>query len=236
MTDPTPTQPRVLIRRAIVRVLQESPVTAPLFGGQPVVNDDGEQIFVGARIYPNREEHWQADELPACGVYTLSEEILDSDTWPDPGERRIDLIIEILSRKARRVDDTLDALTGAIESALSLDAIGDAMGRIANEALIAAGLRPMEKIKKDGVWRWPVDTLLLLGLKGTDLGIAVDGDRQIGVAAMNYDLEYSTATLGLPPYESLPDFLLAMAGWDVEPHDGVIDMESRVELEPTTKE
>ena len=73
-----------------------------------------------------------------------------------------------------------------------------------------------------------MDTLLLLGLKSTDIGIAVDGNRQIGVAAMNFDLEYETPRLPIP----LPDFLLAISGWDVEPHDGVIDMVSRVEFEP----
>jgi hypothetical protein len=217
MADFKPMHPRALIRHAVVRVLKEYPDTAAL---------------LGERIFPNRAEHWLSDELPACGVYTLSEEGITSDVSPDPDERRIDLIVELLARMTDAVDDTLDALALAVEEALRLDAIGEAMGGIANEALAKAGLPPMEKVKKDGVWRWPVDTLLLLGLKSTDLGIAVDGNRQIGVAAMDFVLEYETPRLPVP----LPDFLLAMSGWDVEPHDGHIDMESRVKFEPAEEE
>jgi len=205
--------PRALIRHAVVRVLKEHLDTAAL---------------LGKRVFPNRTEHWLSDELPACGVYTLSEDAIDSDVSPDPDERRIDLVVELLARNTAKVDDVLDALTLAVEEALRLDAIGEAMGRIVNEALVKAELSPMEKVKKNGELRWPVDTLLLLGLKSTDIGIAVDGNRQIGVAAMNFDLEYKTSRLPIP----LPDFLLAISGWDVEPHDGVIDMVSRVEFEP----
>lgn len=205
--------PRALIRHAVVRVLQENSVTASL---------------LGERVYPDRVEHWLAEELPACGVYTLSEETIDSDTSPNPDERRVDLIVELLARMTDAVDDTLDALTLGVEKALLLDAIGEAMGRIVNEKLAAAGLPLMEKIRRNSESRWPVDTLLLLGLQSTDLGIAVEGNRQIGVAAMSFDLEYSW-----PEYpEPLADFLLAIAGWDVEPHDNVIDMVSRVEFEP----
>ena len=207
--------PRALIRHAVVRVLKENPLTATLLGD---------------RVYPNRTEHWLAEELPACGVYTLSEETINSDTSPDPDERRIDLIVELLARMTDTVDNTLDALTLAVEKALRLDAIGDVMGRIVNESLIAASLLPKEKVKKDGEWRWPADTLLLLGLKSTDIGIAVDGNRQIGVAAMNFDLEYQTPREEIP----LPDFLLAIAGWDVMPADGLIDMVSRVEFDPAS--
>lgn len=209
--------PRALIRHAVVRVLKENPDTA---------------ILLGERVFPNRAEHWLCDELPACGVYTLSEDTIESDVSPNPDERRIDLIVELLARNTARVDDVLDALTLAVENALRLDAIGDAMGRIINKALVEEGLPPMEKVKKDGDPRWPVDTLLLLGLKSTDIGIAVDGNRQIGVAAMNFDLEYTPPEFPVP----LADFLLAVSGWDVMPADGHIDMESRVEFEPANKE
>lgn len=219
MADFTVMHPRALIRHAVVRVLQENPVTASLLGGG---------ASSPARVYPDRVEHWLAEELPSCGVYTLSEETIDSDTSPDPDERRVDLIVELLARMTDTVDDTLDALTLAVEKALLLDAVGETMGRIVNEKLEAAGLPPMEKIRRDGELRWPVDTLLLLGLQSTDLGIAVEGNRQIGVAAMSFDLEYFW-----PEYpEPLANFLLAIAGWDVMPADGRIDMVSRVEFEP----
>ncbi|MDR2051136.1 MAG: hypothetical protein LBQ63_05120 [Deltaproteobacteria bacterium] len=217
MPEFVPPHPRALIRHAVVRTLKEHPAVAAL---------------LGERVYPNREEHWLQDELPAAGVYTLSEQALDSDVSPDPRERRIDLAVEILAGMSEAVDDTLDRLCLAVERALCLDAIGEAMGAIINEMRAAAGLPPMEKIRRDGRLLWPVDTLLTLKLTGTDIGIAVEGDRQIGVAVLSYDLEYD-ALAGAGP---LPDFLLAMAGWDVEPHDGKIDMESRMEFEPPENE
>jgi hypothetical protein len=210
---PGPLHPRALIRHAVTRVLLE---------------DGGTHACFGPRVFPNREEHWLQDEFPACGVYTLSEENLDSDVSPDPRERRIDLIIEVPAAMSDTIDDRLDALSLAVERALALDAIGEAMGAIVNEARAAAGLAPMQKQRRDGRMLWPVDTLLTLKLTGTDLGIAVEGDRQLGVAALSYDLEYE-AFKGREP---LADFLLGISGWDVEKHDGVIDMVSRVEFEP----
>ena len=60
----------------------------------------------------------------------------------------------------------------------------------------------------------------------TDLAVAVEGDRQIGVAVLQYDLDYA----GLYDDRPLPDFLLSVSGWAVEPHDGNIDRVSRVEF------
>jgi hypothetical protein len=213
---PRPPHPRALIRRAVVRVLLEHEATSALLGD---------------RVFPNREEHWLQDELPAAGVYTLSEERIDSDVSPDPEERRLSLVVETLARMSARVDDVLDALTLAVETALSeLDAVGEAMGAIVNESREAAGLDPLEKVPAENgdlELRWPCDTLRLIVLRSTDIGIAVDGDREIGAAAMNFDLEDAW------PVErgEIADFLLGLTDWDVEPHDGVIDMVSRVEFE-----
>ena len=214
MAERLPVHPRALIRHAVVRVLKEHPATVLLMGG---------------RVCPNRMEHWLADELPACGVYTMSEEVLESDISPDPNERRIALVVELLSRMTEAVDDTLDALTLAVEKALMLPAIGAAMTAIVNERLAAEGKEPLPPVTVNGGWRSSIlDTLLTLKLTTTELGIAVDGNREIGVAGMNFTLEYAC-----PEYsEPLPDFLLAVSGWDALPHDNVIDMVSRVEFTP----
>jgi hypothetical protein len=128
-----------------------------------------------------------------------------------------------------KVDDVLDALADAVEKPLTLGAVGIAMTAIVNEARAEKGEDPLPAVIINGIPRSSaVDTLLTLKLTGIELGIAVEGDRQIGVAAMSFDLEYGVSAL-LPP---LPDFLLAVSGWDVEPADGHIDMESRVEFEP----
>lgn len=207
---------RALIRAALVRVCQE---------------DAGLAAGLAGRVWPNRMEHWLADELPATGVYTLTEEVLETEISPDPLERRVALVVEILARAGAGVDDTLDALTWDMERALTLDSVGAAMTAIANEALTAAGKDPLPPVVAGGIARTSaVDTLLTLKLTSTEIGIAVEGDRQIGVAAMNFDLEYALPQTLSPAL----DFLLAVSSWDVQAADGVIDMEGRAEFEPTS--
>ncbi|MCL1915673.1 MAG: hypothetical protein FWG17_03050 [Desulfovibrionaceae bacterium] len=210
---------RALIRHAVVCVLKE---------------DAGLAALTGGRVFPNREEHWLAGELPAIGVYALSEEVLDTDISPDPRERRISLIVEALVRMAEKADDKLDELAWAVEMALAaLGPVGAAMTALVNKALAAAGKDPLPPATINGIPRSSaVDTLLSLTLKSTELGIAVDGNRQIGVAVLNFDLDYALSDF--PP--ALPDFLLAASAWDVVPADGKADMESRVEFDPSTKE
>lgn len=202
--------PRALVRLAVVRVLLESPAVSAIFGG---------------RIWPNRTEHWLCPELPAAGVYTMSEENLDSEQSPDPDERRISLELELVDIADESLDDRLDAACLAVESALfaghAIDRLGSAMTAIIEEKLG----RPLPRDKKG---RSPADSLLLLKLKGTDLGIAADGEREIGLAAMSFDVEYFWPKA----WCDLADFLLAISGWDTEPADGRIEMRSRVEFEP----
>jgi hypothetical protein len=204
---------RALIRHACVRVIRDFPDVKALMDG---------------RVWPDRSEHWLADELPACGVYTLSEQTLESDISPDPEERRIDLAIEILARLTTSVDDALDALCLAVEKAMRIDAVGIAMGAIADAARIEAGLAPLAPVRVDGALRHTADVLLRMELQSTEIGIAVEGDREIGVAVLTYALEYRRAY----PLLVLPDFLLAASGWDVMPADGRIDMVSKTVFTP----
>lgn len=208
------TSHRALIRAAIVRTLTENQEMAAGLAG---------------RVYGNRVEHWLADELPAVGVYTLSEEVLEPEIYPDPLERRLSLVVEILAGAGIAVDDALDDLAAGVEKALLIDIVGAAMTAIVNAALVADGKEPMPPVVINGIPRTSaMDTLLTLKLTGVEIGIAVDGDRQIGVAALNFDLDYT-----LPDMPAvLADFLLATAAWDVAPADGHIDMESRVEFPP----
>ena len=204
---------RALIRHALCRVLSQGAACSALFGD---------------RLYPNRTEHWQASVLPACGVFALAESPLESDASPDPQERRLSLEVEILAQAGQgpcggpgaeapeqgglclpqrcSLDDNLDILAAAVEKALTLDAIGEAMGAIVNERRAAAGKPPLEKSIRQGERRWPCDALLLLKLTSLDLGIAVDGEREIGVAALSFDLEYGPLPLDAA---GLDDFLLA---------------------------
>ena len=92
--------PRTLIRRAVCQVMREH---------------DGLAALIGARIWPNRMEHWFRGELPAAGVYTVSEQRVESDTRPEPQERVISLAVELLGGELEAVDDTLDALCLQLE-------------------------------------------------------------------------------------------------------------------------
>ena len=214
MSDLVPIHPRALIRHAVVRVLTKNPGTAAL---------------LGERVFPNRMEQWWQSELPACGVYTLSEEWLDTDSYPEPEERRLDLACELLCAADEKTDDSLDALCLAVERAMLLPAIGAAMGDILDESRVNVGLDPLGPGQRKAL----DETLLQLASRGTELGIAVDdAERQTGVAALNFSLDYRR--LILPG--DLPDFLLGVSGWDVQPADGHIDMESRVEFAATVGE
>lgn len=198
--------PRALIRHAVVRVLKEHPDATALLGG---------------RVFPNRMEHWLAEDLPAAGVYTLAEQHLDTGRSPDPDERGLDLVVEVLARQSLAVDDKLDALCLAVETALDFTAMGEAMHAIAAESA-----------KKPLPEGWHASEMLLsLGLDSTEVGIAMQGERELGVAALKFELEYQWPKFPIP----LSDFLLAATGWDVHPADGHIDMESRVEFDPADK-
>lgn len=198
--------PRMLIRRAICKVLSENAVIV-------------EHVTGG--VHPNRIEQWWTDEMPAIGVYTLSETRIASDSRPEPQERDLSLVIEILANADATLDDILDHLSLITEqSVMQLDTIGRAMGQIV-DALLPEPL-PLEHGKH------PADTLLKLTHEGTEIGVAVDGQRQCGVASLQFSLEYAWPD----PLPHLEDFLIANSGWFVEPDDGVMDMESRVEFAP----
>lgn len=202
--------PRELIRRAVCRVLLENQACASLLGD---------------RIFANRFEQWFSSDLPAAGVYTLNEECLDSQISPDPDERRLSLVVELVALADIELDNQLDRLSLACEAALNGDYAIDAVGR-AMTAIIEEKIGRPVPVGKNG--RSVVDTLILIRLNSTELGIAVDGNRETGVASLNFDIEYFWPKVP----GDLADFLLAIGGWDVEISDGRIDMLSRVEFEP----
>lgn len=201
---------RALIRQAAVNVLVKDPACLPLLGG---------------RVWPNRYEAWLSPELPAAGVYTAREEMLEADTSPDPAERRLSLEVELVAWADSRLDDTLDALALALEHALFRDHAIDALGREMT-AIVEARLGKPLPVQPNG--HSVVDTLLVLAAGTTEIGIAVDGERELGVATMGFTVEYAWPRL---PGE-LNDFLLAVGGWDTVPADGRVEMISRVEFPP----
>lgn len=194
--------PRALIRQAVCQVMREHA---------------GLDALLAGRVWPNRMEHWFHNEFPAAGVYTLQEVRVASDVRPEPQERRLTLAVELLAGALESVDDTLDALCLQAERAvLRLDAIGRAMGGIV-DALLPD---PLPLIRG----RHPADTLLSIVHTGSDLALAVEGQRQMGAAVLNLDLEYRWPVV--PP--ELADLLLAHTDWYVHPGDDRVDMISQV--------
>ena len=198
--------PRTLIRRAVCQVMREH---------------DGLAALVNGRIWPNRMEHWFRSELPAAGVYTVSEQRVESDTRPEPQERVISLAVELLGGELEAVDDTLDVLCLQTERAvLRLDAIGRAMGAIVDASLP----EPLPLVRGTH----PADTLLSITHTGTELGIVTDGACEYGVATLSIDLEYRWPVVS----PELADFLLAHTDWYVHPGDDRVDMVSQVTFVP----
>lgn len=198
--------PRTLIRRAVCQVMREH---------------DGLAALVNGRIWPNRVEHWFCHEFPAAGIYTLHESRVESEQRPEPQERRLTLAVELLAGALDAVDDTLDALCLQTERAvLRLDAIGRAMGAIVDASLP----EPLPLVRGTH----PADTLLSITHTDTELGLAVEGQQQLGVATLSIDLEYRWPVV--PP--ELADFLLAHTDWYVHPGDDRVDMVSQVTFVP----
>jgi len=211
MPSSLPLHMRALIRQGMVAVF---------------LADAGIAASMRDRIFPNRVEQWWAEELPATGVYTLHEENVTTDKNPDPEERKLTMAVEVLTQATEQLDDLLDALALLIERAMSIDALGAAMTAIVESRLGKA-------VERDGQGRSPVDAALLaIKLTGTETGIAVDGERQIGVSTLTFDIEYQAPVFTA----EMDDFLLGCSGWDVATADGNIEMQSRVEFPPAATE
>lgn len=187
--------PRTLIRHALVARLKAFEPLAALCGG---------------RIHANRVSPWSEDELPALGVYMLSEQCLETDIAPPPDERRLTLALEIIARANEGLEDTLDAISLALERALdTLDALGAEMEALGGE-----------------------DCLLALAFEGSETALAEDGSRLAAVNAVSLTLDYRMPNT-LPEHDPalLPDFRVAATGWDLAHSDPrVIDAEDHTEM------
>lgn len=211
MANALPLHMRALIRKGMVAVFKAN---------------TGIAASLGDRIFPNRVEHWWAEELPAIGVYTFDEKNVDTDKNPDPEERKLTMAVEVLTNATELLDDQLDALALLVERAMSIDALGAAMTAIV-EAMLG------KSIGRNSANRSLVDAALLaIKLTGTETGIAVDGEQQTGVSTLTFEIEYQAPVFSA----DLDDFLLGCSGWDVATADGNIEMQSRVEFLPAATE
>jgi hypothetical protein len=144
-------------------------------------------------VYPSREEPWAAQELPAIGVYSASETKLETDISPRPDERRLSLLVDIVTKGSTHVDDVMDAFSYLVECALTFAALE---ARLALDA----------------------PSLPLLDLKhvSTELAIADTGHKLLGAASIAFDIDYRMPA-SLP---SLDSFITGGIGWDICDYDG----------------
>lgn len=123
--------------------------------------------IAGGRIYASRAYNVQQGELPALLVYTLSERS-DAIRLSMAGARRLqrtlDLAVEVYASGAS-VDDALDALCVEVEEAMHASAAAGGLAALIEDMTLSA----------------------------TQVGLAGDGNRSVGVAQLRYTIEYHTA-------------------------------------------
>ena len=151
------------------------------------------------RIFPSREEHFLEDDLPAIGVYAVDEQAVDTtNRTPRPDWRDLTLVVEILVRANNDLDESLDELCGYVEEALGWR---EFFSRVI-----------VEKFQQP-------DPLNDVRYQSSSLEFASDGKRVMGVATLNYLVEY-----GISVSQELPEFLTAKTDWHASnPEGGIPD-------------
>lgn len=209
--------PRALLRHAVVRVFRSDPQIASLVAG---------------RVYPNREAPYLGADLPACSVYTVDEARIDARQTPDPSRREMRLALEFVAELNQTddggLDDLLDSFCLAAENAMDIDRVGVAMGAIVDGALAAQGEPPLGAAPNG---RHPADTLISLVYQSVELGLAEDGERTLGAAALTWTVQYDRPRVPV----ALNDFLMAHIAYDTagDEHLAALDI---VNLPPATPE
>jgi hypothetical protein len=111
------------------------------------------QPWLKGRVFANRADPWLVEELPALGVYLLSEEPLETTQAPPENRRQAELLIEIITHYDQTADDLIDKIQALIERAMLIDAIGAAMialGTTDTLEEIAPPSFTMELLETDG--------------------------------------------------------------------------------------
>lgn len=201
MSSPRPLMhPRAVIRRAVCALLAGSGFPGP--------------------VWPSREEPWLADELPVMGVYTTEERRLESDQSPEPDDRELTLVVELLDREALSpdaapLDDRLDELSLYPETTLFFEAVRDSVAHGAREA--GYGEADASAMVQDFAYSM------------TAVGEAEDGRRVVACAVLTFALTYRMPA----PVVDADRLKTIVSGWDLAdfppPHggpDGRLEAES----------
>jgi hypothetical protein len=121
------------------------------------------------RVFANRVTPAFIDELPAIGVYTLTEQVERINASPIIYMRKPSVVIEILVESNSNIDDSLDYISAQVE-----------------QVMLSAGfLKNSEGVEL-------LDGFIELGT--TEQAMADNGERQMGSSRTTYVLPYQTET------------------------------------------
>jgi hypothetical protein len=80
-----------------------------------------------AQVYVSRVKHLQAQQLPAIGVFAQREEADSNGTSPRRYERKLTLVVEIVTDALRHLDSHLNTFADTAEDALLADPTFDGL-------------------------------------------------------------------------------------------------------------
>ncbi|MEM9378418.1 MAG: hypothetical protein AAGB93_00615 [Planctomycetota bacterium] len=117
---------------------------------------------LGTRVFENRVDPIQHQQMPAASVFTQSEEVTKLHEGPRMYVRDCELVVEIVARGSGAVDDVIDGICEEVETAIEL----------ANLPATIAPLALLELARVEG----PV--------------VIRDGSRPIGAVELTYLAKY----------------------------------------------
>lgn len=121
------------------------------------------------RVFTNRISPWFHGELPAIGVYTIEESSAVRVSAPLIYYRRPEIAVEACVELSEGCDDLLDKMAAQIELAMS------EAGHYLKDPVSGNELLDDRKI-----------------LKSTEMGIAGNGERQVGKVVLRYEMPYES--------------------------------------------
>ena len=166
--------PRTLIRKALVLLLEKKMA----------------EYNMPISIYSNRVSAFITDELPAVGVYLLQEEKIEKNKRPDPDERSVSVVIDIVVRESLQIDDELDVFTCLFEGIIDLGSVEKEIN-----AFFHKTSHDSSEVAAADFWILSVD------YEGLDMGMASDEAKTVGIASLSFSINYE-----MPKRTILPDF------------------------------
>jgi len=192
--------PRTLIRKALVLLLEKKMA----------------ECDYPLSIYSNRISAFLTDELPAIGVYLLQEDKVENGKRPDPDERSLNVVIDVVVRESLQIDDELDVFTCLFEGLINLESVESEI-----DAFFKKDEHGESKVDKADFW------ILSVAYEGLEFGMASDEARTVGCATLSFSINYEMPNrVILPNFESFKMGLdMGNIGENGQGSDGRLDIE-----------